>query len=92
MTMIRRDFMVGVAAGLAGLGVTGVASAATKGLYVGVCDWSIGMRGKIEGMKMAAEMGLDSLQISPLKPEKVLSGRPRPRLLTLFMTLSDTDV
>jgi len=40
------------------------ASNNAAGFKIGACDWSIGQRGKIEGMEMGKRIGLDGLQIS----------------------------
>jgi sugar phosphate isomerase/epimerase len=42
-----------------------LAAAEGSKIKVGVCDWSIGMRGKLEAMELAKQIGLDGLEISP---------------------------
>jgi len=76
MAVSRRDFLAGAAASAASLGfvesVLAMKKAAPK-MRLGVCDWSIGARGDVKSMSMAAEMGLEGVQISPSAPAATLS-------------------
>jgi L-ribulose-5-phosphate 3-epimerase len=80
MSVTRRGFLAGSTAAVAGstmLSKLLAAKAGGAGIHVGVCDWSIGGRGKVEALDTAKKIVLDGVQISPLKPEDVLSyARP----------------
>ena len=80
MSMTRRHFLAGAAAGAAGTTMLSrllAAREASPGIRVGICDWSIGGRGKVEALDTAGQIHLEGVQISPLKPEDVLSyARP----------------
>jgi len=73
MTTTRREFLAGVAsaagsaAGLAALGggrLLGAKAAAVADLRVGVCDWSLGLKGAA-ALKAAGKIQLEGVQISP---------------------------
>jgi len=67
--MNRREFIQYAAAvsvfGTSQGRISGERSPAAR-LRVGVCDWSIRQRGKIEALDVSAEIGLDGVQISPV--------------------------
>jgi len=86
MSMTRRGFLAGSTAAVAGstmLRELLAAKAGSAGIYVGVCDWSIGGRGKVEALDTAKKILLDGVQISPSKPEDVLSYA-RPEIIKAY--------
>jgi L-ribulose-5-phosphate 3-epimerase len=76
MTFSRRGFLAGAASAAASLGfvesLLAVKKMAPK-LRLGICDWSIGARGDVKSMELAAELGLEGVQISPKAPAATLS-------------------
>jgi len=77
MATTRREFLGASAAGLAGLGLVRELLAMKQDspkLTVGVCDWSIGLRGEpAKAMAWCADAGLDVLQVSPKGADATLS-------------------
>lgn len=78
MSITRREACVGgTAAGLLGSSLFRSIQAAKAdsggAIRVGICDWSIGMRGNPAAMELAAKIGLDGLEISPAKAAEKLS-------------------
>lgn len=70
MATTRREFLAraGTTAAAAGMTLALPAwakAAAEAGLHLGVCDWSIGARGQLKAFDIAAEIGLEGVQISP---------------------------
>jgi sugar phosphate isomerase/epimerase len=77
MGSARRDSPRGTAAGLGGLALARTAGAAqgeaaAPDLRLGVCDWSLGMRGR-QAFEAAGRIGLEGVQISPPGPADTLS-------------------
>ena len=68
MSMTRREFLGRSAAGIVGMGLVeelmAAKESAAPGLRVGVCDWSIGAKGR-KALDLARTIGLDGVQISP---------------------------
>ena len=67
--------MATTAAGMVGstmLGKLLAAKAKAPGIRVGVCDWSIGVRGPA-ALDTARKIGLNGLEVSPMKAAKTLS-------------------
>ncbi len=78
MTVSRRTVCVhGAAAGLFGSslfrGLQAAKADSGGKIRIGVCDWSIGMRGNPAAMELAAKIGLDGLEISPATAAEKLS-------------------
>ena len=48
---------------LARIGTVSTAPRQTR-FQIGACDWSIGMRGKVEALALARQLGLDGVQVS----------------------------
>src|SRR5688572_5503427 len=61
----RRDLLryAGGAAGTAALTRRVQAQGAAR-FHIGACDWSIGMRGRVEALALARQLGLDGVQVS----------------------------
>ena len=86
MSVTRRGFLAGSTAAVAGSTMLSrllAAKADSAGLHVGVCDWSIGGRGKVEALDTAKKIVLDGVQISPSGAEDVLSYS-RPEVIQAY--------
>jgi len=77
MNVSRRRFLgTASAATILGPALARCATAAKEGapnLRVGVCDWSYGGRGTPDALEQARAIGLEGVEISPRKPDDVLS-------------------
>lgn len=61
----RRVLLAGTAAGLLlSPGLRSLLAAETRTFRIGACDWSLGKRQKIEALDVAAEIGLDGVEVS----------------------------
>ena len=79
MTLNRREMIAGAAA-LAGLGLSGslrslLAADSQRQYQIGACDWSIGMRNKIESLAVAKRIGLDGVQVTFAPPDSAVDLR-----------------
>jgi len=86
MSVTRRGFLAGSTAAVAGSTILSKlveAKSCSAGLHVGVCDWSIGGRGKVEALDTARKIVLDGVQISPSGPADVLSYA-RPEVIKAY--------
>ena len=75
MQVTRRKMLAGTAGGVVGSALLGdllAAKADAPGIRVGVCDWSLGVRGPA-ALDMARKIGLDGVEISPTKVADTLS-------------------
>jgi sugar phosphate isomerase/epimerase len=63
----RRDVLKR-GASLCALALTGAAGDAAgqpaRGINIGACDWSLGLRGRTDAMALARKLGLDGVQVS----------------------------
>jgi L-ribulose-5-phosphate 3-epimerase len=66
--MSRRELLTGAATLAAARIAAGAghqhAPAGTRRFHIGACDWSIGMRGRVEALALTRDLGLDGAQIS----------------------------
>ena len=75
MRVTRREMLAGTVAGVAGstlLAELSAAKADVPGIRVGVCDWSLGIKGPA-ALETARKIKLDGVEISPLKVAEKLS-------------------
>jgi sugar phosphate isomerase/epimerase len=59
----RRRLLQGAVA-LLGVGNTHTPAGSRSRFSIGACDWSIGMRGKVDALSVARQLGLDGVQVS----------------------------
>ena len=75
MRVTRREMLAGTVAGMAGatlLPELPAAKAGAPGIRVGVCDWSLGVRGPA-ALDTARKIKLDGVEISPARAAQTLS-------------------
>jgi L-ribulose-5-phosphate 3-epimerase len=60
----RREVLKSAAALVALRSYAGAAQGQSRRFRIGACDWSLGMRGKIEAFAVAKGLGLDGVQVS----------------------------
>jgi sugar phosphate isomerase/epimerase len=60
----RRDLLAGAAGVVLSPGLCSLLAAESRTFRIGACDWSLGKRQKIAALELAAEIGLDGVEVS----------------------------